>query len=144
MGRRIPLILWLSLAGISNAADEPPAPPVKEPELRAELLRRAKADQDVRGAITRWMLQFGNREIVDQAAFEATLDATQKAEFKKFGDTMGRIDQENTERLVLIVEQYGWPTSTLVGKDGAIAAWILVQHADLFPEIPEEVPRPDS
>ena len=40
MGRRILAILWLSLVGVSNAADDPTVLPVKEPELRAELLRR--------------------------------------------------------------------------------------------------------
>ncbi len=30
-----------------------------------------------------------------------------------------------------IVAQHGWPTRSLVGKDGAAGAWLLVQHADL-------------
>ncbi len=81
MKQRIPVILWLTLAGISHAPDGPNAPPVKEPELRVELLRRAKADQDVRGAIAKWMMKFDNRKFVDSAAFEASLDAAQKAEF---------------------------------------------------------------
>ena len=59
MDRCIPVILCLTLAGVSNAADEPKAPTVKEPELRAELLRRAKTDQDVRAAVGKWMMQFG-------------------------------------------------------------------------------------
>src|SRR5262249_26015067 len=29
-----------------------------------------------------------------------------------------------------IVKQFGWPGKSLVGKNGANAAWILVQHAD--------------
>jgi hypothetical protein len=134
MRRCNPAILWLALAGVSNAADEPKTPPVKEPELRAELLRRAKADQDVRGAITKWLIQFGNSDAVDEAAFEASLSATQKAEYKRIGEEMKRIDTENTARLGAIVERHGWPTRTLVGRDGAQAAWILVQHADLSPK----------
>src|SRR5262249_27591425 len=27
-------------------------------------------------------------------------------------------------------DKHGWPTVTMVGKDGAHAAWLLVQHAD--------------
>jgi hypothetical protein len=133
MKRRIPVFLWLTLAGVSSAADEPKSPAVKEPELRLELLRRAKADQDVRGAVAQWMKQFGDSEPADEATFEASLDAARKAEFQRFAETMKRIDQENTERLGEIIERYGWPTSTLVGKDGANAAWLLVQHADLSP-----------
>ena len=29
-----------------------------------------------------------------------------------------------------IIASHGWPGSTLVGEDGAKAAWLLVQHAD--------------
>jgi len=134
MGRLIPVILWLTLAGVSNAADEPKAPAVKEPEPRAELLRRARADQDVRAEITQWMIQSGNSEVVDVGKFEASLDATRKAEYQQFIEKGRRIDTENTKRLGEIVERHGWPTSTLVGKDGANAAWLLVQHADLSPK----------
>ena len=133
--RRLALgIVLTTLASVSNADDTPIPPPVKEPELRADLIRRAKADQDVRGAITKWMVQFGSSNVTDKAAFEASLDATRKAEFKQFDEMMRGIDTENTERLGEIVERHGWPTNTLVGKDGAQAAWLLVQHADLAPK----------
>lgn len=123
------VVVLLALAGVSSADDAPKLPPVKEPDLRFELLRRAKADQDARTAIAKWMKEFGNRGAVD----EATLDATRKAEYKKLADTVLRTDKENTDRLGKIVERYGWPSHTLVGKDGARAAWLLVQHADLSP-----------
>ena len=45
--RRITLgIVLLILSGVSNADDAPKPLPVEEPELRAELIRRVKADQD--------------------------------------------------------------------------------------------------
>jgi len=34
------------------------------------------------------------------------------------------------KRMKEIVKRYGWPTISMVGKDGAEAAWLLVQHAD--------------
>lgn len=40
------------------------------------------------------------------------------------------IKGRNTSRLKEIVEQYGWPGKSLVGEDGANAAWLLIQHAD--------------
>ena len=49
------------------------------------------------------------------------------------GDTIAQlqdIDRRNTERLKEMVETYGWPTRSMVGDDGAQAAWLLVQHAD--------------
>ena len=43
-------------------------------------------------------------------------------------------DQARTERLGEIVAEHGWPTRTLVGDDGATAAWAIAQHSDLEPE----------
>ncbi len=126
-------IALLILASVSNAAGAPQQP-VKDAELRLELLGRVKADQDVRGAIDKWIRQFVINDFADEAAFEASLNATQKAEHQRLAETMRRIDTENTERLGKIVERHGWPTYTLVGKDGAQAAWLLVQHADLSPK----------
>ena len=30
-----------------------------------------------------------------------------------------------------VLAEHGWPGWQLVGSDGAFAAWVLVQHADL-------------
>ena len=35
-----------------------------------------------------------------------------------------------TKRIKEIINQYGFPTISMVGKDGSQAAWLLVQHAD--------------
>ncbi len=43
------------------------------------------------------------------------------------------IDAKDTSRMRQIVAQYGWPSSTLVGKGGVDAAWLLIQHADADP-----------
>jgi hypothetical protein len=39
-------------------------------------------------------------------------------------------DEERTERLGEIIDEYGWPTWDLVGEDGATAAWLIAQHSD--------------
>jgi len=41
--------------------------------------------------------------------------------------------QVRLARIKEIVAQHGWPGKSLVGEDGAHAAWILVQHADTDP-----------
>ncbi|MFI6181219.1 DUF6624 domain-containing protein [Nonomuraea sp. NPDC051191] len=41
-----------------------------------------------------------------------------------------RVEKANTERIRQILDAYGWQGFELVGKDGARAAWALVQHAD--------------
>ncbi len=41
-----------------------------------------------------------------------------------------RIDEDNTRWLGEVLSARGWPGRTLVGEDGAAAAWLLAQHAD--------------
>ncbi|TMR98383.1 hypothetical protein EJK15_13250 [Nonomuraea basaltis] len=42
-----------------------------------------------------------------------------------------RVEKANTDRMRQILDAHGWPGYALVGKDGAHAAWALIQHADL-------------
>ena len=70
-------------------------------ELRAELIRRMRADQEARQS---W----------DSAAVAAA-------------------DAANLPWLRQLIDNAGWPGQSLVGKDGAQAAWLLVQHADRDP-----------
>jgi hypothetical protein len=70
-------------------------------KLRAELLRRAAADQEARQAM-------------DVKAVAAA-------------------DRENLPWLRQVIADVGWPGKSLVGEDGAQAAWLLVQHADKDP-----------
>jgi hypothetical protein len=73
-------------------------------QLRAELREMAEADQ-----VARRNLVLDDEETV--AAMQA-------------------VDRVNTARLREIVAAGGWPGRSLVGPDGASAAWCLVQHAD--------------
>jgi hypothetical protein len=42
---------------------------------------------------------------------------------------MEAVHKDNAARLAAIIEQYGWPGKSLVGEDGAWAAWLIAQHA---------------
>lgn len=44
------------------------------------------------------------------------------------------IDKENTEYMVSLVDEHGWPKISEVGEDASQAAWLLVQHADHDPD----------
>lgn len=46
-------------------------------------------------------------------------------------------DGENTRWLKQLLAERGWPGRTLVGYDGAHAAWLLAQHADADPAFQE-------
>lgn len=43
------------------------------------------------------------------------------------------VHSKNAQRLNKIVDEYGWPDEHMVGRDGAEAAWLVVQHAIGFP-----------
>ena len=65
----------------------------------------------------------------DQKARQAFIDS--KMQDEKLTFKISEIDRRNTTRLKEIVKQYGWPSKTLIGEDGAAIAFLLVQHADL-------------
>ena len=96
---------------LSNTqAQEAGNPSVKEPALRRELLRRVEQDQAIRNELISKGMARPDKAILAR---------------------MQAIDTANTERVRAIVRQYGWPGPELVGRDGAEAAFLLVQHADL-------------
>jgi len=51
-------------------------------------------------------------------------------EFSELLKKQDKIDQENIKRLEELIAHYGWPTISLVGKEGSKAAFLIIQHAD--------------
>jgi hypothetical protein len=94
----------------NTQAQEAGSPSVKEPALRRELLERLEQDQAIRNERIRKGVEHPDEAILAR---------------------MRAIDTANTERVRAIVRQYGWPSPELVGRDGAEAAFLLVQHAEL-------------
>jgi hypothetical protein len=79
--------------------------------LRDELLRMEDEDQELRGQLAVSLEATG----VMSPAFVARIQA---------------VDAEHTARMKAIIAEHGWPGVRLVRRDGAEAAWLLVQHAD--------------
>jgi DNA-directed RNA polymerase subunit RPC12/RpoP len=52
-------------------------------------------------------------------------------------DRLIRVDDDNTAWLAQVVDLVGWPGRSLVGAEGAHAAWLLAQHADRHPALQE-------
>jgi len=73
---------------------------LKEPALREELLKRMKEDQRIR-----------------------TTPSPNMREWRK-------IDGDNTAFMKTVIEEHGWPGKSMVGHEGSLAAYLLVQHAD--------------
>lgn len=74
-----------------------------KPELRSELLCRAEKDQAAR------------------------------SQLEPDAETLTSVDAENLTWLRDLVTKVGWPGRSMVGEDGAHAAWLLAQHADQDP-----------
>lgn len=95
-----------SQARNSQLASDTKASPCSHPVLRSELLAMSEKDQTVRGRIN------------------------SEGETSELLEEESRIDWRNTARMKLIVDEFGWPTRSMVGKDGAKAAWLMAIHAD--------------
>ena len=103
--------LYLVLLLLSNTqAQEAGNPFVKEPALRQELLKRVEQDKSIRNEFIRKGVERPDNAILAR---------------------MRAIDTSNAERVRAIVRRYGWPSPELVGRDGAEAACLIVQHSDL-------------
>lgn len=53
-------------------------------------------------------------------------------EAKELMAEMANIDKENIQKLVLIIEEHGWPTKKMVGEEGCLGAFFVLQHAPLM------------
>ena len=49
--------------------------------------------------------------------------------FDGYNPLMAIVHRRNGDRLSEIVEAHGWPGRSLVGEDGADAAWLVLKHA---------------
>jgi hypothetical protein len=127
MIRPLDMFLAFLLLALLPASPGWAEPPTKEKakalaaneELRQELLRRFREDQEARNEFLKWMKSHGSgssKQIKE-------LDTPENSRVRK-------VDAANTARMKEIIAQYGWPGTSLVGSDGANAAWLLIQHAD--------------
>jgi hypothetical protein len=48
------------------------------------------------------------------------------------------LQSKHRARIKAILEKHGWPGRSLVGTNGAHAAWLIVQHADADPALQEK------
>ena len=95
--------------GTKTMGDEPNAAGDLCQDLRQELLRRRDVDQAARSAC-------------------------QGQHWEQLARLIP-IDDDNTAWLEKVVETVGWPGRSLVGEEGAHAAWLLAQHADRYPAL---------
>jgi hypothetical protein len=104
-------------------------PDLRDERLRAELLALVRADEETRARLA-----------ADGSLFDG------------YHPAMEAVHRANAARLRAILDAHGWPGRTLLGEDGAEAAWRIAQHAigepDLqrrsLPLLQEAVARDDA
>lgn len=126
------ICLTLSLASVDAADDLDPRTKTDpaSPELRRQLLQRTEKEQAVRQLLISWQNEHGIHEVLAKSG----LPAQRVKEWEALTAVVKAADDDNLRWLKAIVTEVGWPTTTMVGEDGAHAAWLLVQHADADPK----------
>jgi len=97
-----------------------PASSMVLPKLREQLLTWSKLDQKAREPMMKG-------------------SAIGQAEFKIALARMRSVDALNYRRIRGVIDEYGFPTITMVGGDGSAAAFLLVQHQAEHPEFQQFV-----
>ncbi len=90
-----------------------PAKPIQNPQLAKELARRVTIDQAAREKMIGYMKSSQSGQPVIKSIEE-----------------MHKIDADNTSWLKATTVKLGWPTISMVGKEGAHNAWLLAQHVE--------------
>ena len=109
------IILTLLSCGGDKETAENTARPLPAVTIRAELLGMMFDEHQA-------------REILDSVVAESGWNSP---ESKAATAEESRIDSVNQARLKEIVTEYGWPGKSLVGEEAALAAFLILQHADL-------------
>lgn len=127
------LVLPLADLGLAQTSDTRQ----KNEPLRRELLKMQEEDQKY-------------RKEADEIR-NATLPPEEKEKrLEALWEKQAEADKRNMKRLVEIIEQYGWPGNSLVGKDGSLTAFLIVQHGGLedqkkyFPLLKEAVGKGEA
>lgn len=112
---------WFAVACLTVVWQTPTQPAIpKNTQLRQELLAMMKVDQDARKKLVELMKK---RNLENHDDTKLILNSEVLKE-------LNEIDARNLKRMKEIITAHGWPGKSLVGQDGASAAWLLVQHCD--------------
>lgn len=94
---------------------------LKYPEIARELVAMGQEDQKYRQMLQEMMLK-----VTGEKSDPASVKRIEEAEHKQ-----SEIDQKNLKRLEEIVAKIGWPGKSLVGNEGNVAAFLIIQHSEL-------------
>ena len=72
--------------------------------------------------------------VEEDARIRAELRATGEL-FLGYAPSMDEVHNRNAQALETIIKQFGWPGNSVVGEEGARAAWFILQHAIGQPDL---------
>lgn len=113
---------------------------MKRPELRDELRARAAADWAAAEALfaaveADALLTAELDALLENAATPLLAVLPGWSRCPPAGGRLIEATADNADRLASVVEEGGWPGLDTVAADGADAAWLIAQHADLRNEL---------
>jgi hypothetical protein len=100
---------WKQIQGKAAEAEYRYARKLSLPRIRTQVNRMALADQQLR---------------YQQA------QATEKVQRRILARQITEAGMQNTRAAAAIIQQYGWPGLSAIGRDGQNNLWLVVQHAD--------------
>jgi hypothetical protein len=83
--------------------------------IKRELAEIMESDQGLRRQIAPTQEKYGSKS----------------AQMDSLWRQMQRADARNLPRVTAIIDQYGWPGNSLVGRSGSLAAFLVIQHSNL-------------
>ena len=105
---------WQPLVRKMEAAAALAETKINQP-LKRELAAILESDQALRRQLRPTQQKFGAKSPQMDSLFQQ----------------MKRADDRNLPRVTAIIDQYGWPGKSLVGDDGSLAAFLVIQHSNL-------------
>jgi hypothetical protein len=72
--------------------------------------------------------------VAEDRRVRAELAATGEL-YQGYAPRMEDVHRRNARDLLALIQDYGWPSRSLVGEDGSHAAWLVLQHAIGEPDV---------
>lgn len=111
---------------VTITPEKRPVEKISEPELAQELIEHMQEDQSVRVEFMQFMANHGENGQVKPESLSEEL----KKEFEDLTKRFKETDKYNREFLKQVIEKYGWPGKSLVGRPASQAAFLFAQHSD--------------
>lgn len=88
----------------------------KDTSLNKELIQMQKTDQEQRGKLNNLRKDYNGR--------------LPKNVYDSIWIIIKKVDSLHTNRLMEIINKYGWPGFSLIGPAGSYATWLIIQHSN--------------